>query len=501
MSKGKKGHPAKRAAAAKQCARSDAAAGRSGKSRGRLMVIGGLVVALLLVGGVAAFALGSGGDKDSPTEQSLKPTAKLSKEASGDLNACAGEVQDAGRQCYTKEMAAIVDKAKDPLAALAGITAAAYADKSGFLLANCHGMMHTVAREYAIKIHLTLGQLMDHLPKTNDPGCSAGYAHGLITAVAPQIQQDGGPTVAVKLCDEAKSRYESYSCVHGFGHAFMRLNNDQIPPSLVMCKQLGAVNAPDCAQGVYHDYWFSVQGFDDTKKPANPITEPRELCGQQPADFVRPCWYRAFVETASGTRVQGPEDFEKLCGGLEGLQREACVTGASVIGPPDPRNQLLVCAALHRPEGRRGLHPRHQGAEPHQLPRLDVRRPDPGLREGLPGRHAAHLRPLARQDPRRGHQRQVPHHRLPQAPDPDVTQGVRRGREEHERPARDVLLSGPSSGQEHPKARGQVSALWRSGSSVTRSPHLTCAGCSSPGPRRRSAAGPSWSRWRSTPTP
>jgi hypothetical protein len=76
------------------------------------------------------------------------------------------------------------------------------------------------------------------------------------------------------------------------------------------------------------------------------VTEPRALCGAQPAEFVRPCWYRAFVGTASGKRIESPADIEDLCGGLEGLQRQACVTGASVIGPPDPRNQLAVCAAL-----------------------------------------------------------------------------------------------------------------------------------------------------------
>ena len=317
-------------------------------NRSRALLIGGLAVVVLLLGGVAAIALGgssTGGSGDSEA-QTLRPSATLAPEATGDLNACAGKVQDEGRNCYTREIAVIIDKAKDPLQALAGVTSAAYADKSGFLLANCHGMMHTVAREYALQIHLTLAELMDHLPKTNDPGCSAGYAHGLITAVAPQIQADGGPTVAIKLCDKAKSRYESYSCVHGFGHAFMRLNNDKIPMSLAMCQQLGSTAAPDCAQGVYHDYWFSVEGFDDTKKPANPITEPRELCGQQPEEFVRPCWYRAFVETASGTRVQSAADFENLCGGLTGLQRHACITGASVIGPPDPRNQLALCGEL-----------------------------------------------------------------------------------------------------------------------------------------------------------
>ena len=35
-----------------------------------------------------------------------------------------------------------------------------------------------------------------------------------------------------------------------------------------------------------------------------------------------------------------------MCAGLEGLQRNACVTGAIVIGPPDPRNQLAICASM-----------------------------------------------------------------------------------------------------------------------------------------------------------
>ena len=55
--------------------------------------------------------------------------------------------------------------------------------------------MHTVAREYALRTHLTLAKLMDNLPATNDPGCSAGYAHGLVTAVAPEIEK-AGPKVA-----------------------------------------------------------------------------------------------------------------------------------------------------------------------------------------------------------------------------------------------------------------------------------------------------------------
>ncbi|HET6549365.1 MAG TPA: hypothetical protein VFG79_12950, partial [Solirubrobacter sp.] len=282
-------------------------------------------------------------------EVTVKPAELASnpvpQEATGDLNTCAGLVQDEGRACYSRELAAIVNGAGDPLAAVEGITAAAYADQSGFLLANCHGIMHTVAREYALRTHLTLAKLMDNLPSTNDPGCSAGYAHGLVTAVAPEIEK-AGPKIALRLCSSSEARYQRYSCVHGFGHAFMRLNNDKLEPSLAMCRQLGSGAAPDCAQGIYHDYWFAVNGFDDTTKPEDPVTEPRALCGAQPAEFVRPCWYRAFVETAAGTRTESAAQIDEMCGGLEGLQRSACVTGAIVIGPPDPRNQLAICATL-----------------------------------------------------------------------------------------------------------------------------------------------------------
>ena len=38
-----------------------------------------------------------------------------------------------------------------------------------------------------------------------------------------------------------------------------------------------------------------------------------------------------------------------LCDGLTGLQREACITAASVIGPADPAEQLALCAQLSVP--------------------------------------------------------------------------------------------------------------------------------------------------------
>jgi hypothetical protein len=283
---------------------------------------------------LAVLACGCGGAKHA-AQPAPRPAA------TGDLGACQGLVQDAGRACYTREIRVVVDRARDPLAAVDRITAAAYADKSGFLLANCHGIMHTIGREWGVAHHLKLDQLIDHLPRSNDPGCAAGYAHGLVTAVAPQIGKDGART-AEEVCNQATTRYERYSCLHGFGHAFMRVSLDLLPAALHMCEQLGA-DAPDCAQGAYHDYWFSVSGYDSTHEQAKPVTDPRVLCRGQTAPFVRGCWYRAFLEAPGGRRVHTAQDVLHLCDGLTALQRGGCVTGAALVGPPDPRDQLTLC--------------------------------------------------------------------------------------------------------------------------------------------------------------
>jgi hypothetical protein len=190
---------------------------------------------------------------------------------------------------------------------------------------------------------------MDYLPRSNDPGCPAGFAHGLVTGVAPDIDPTR-PREAATVCARAETRYRRYSCIHGFGHAFMRIHGDRLRPALRLCSALGPQAAPDCAQGAYHDYWFAVIGADDARLPQEAVTDPRRLCAAQPAVYVRPCWYRAFVDNRPrGFEVVSAEHVDALCRGLGGLQRQACVTAASVIGPPDPAVQLQICAGLGDP--------------------------------------------------------------------------------------------------------------------------------------------------------
>lgn len=293
------------------------------------------VASALAVGTAAVLGLAAGDDEERP------PPALQAAH----LERCTGIAADDAVACYAREFLAVVDGRDDPRPSVAAITRAVRR-RGGFLLANCHVVMHTVGRTYARDARVTLATLMDHLPRDNDPGCPAGFAHGLVTGVAPGIDPSR-PREAASVCASAKTRFQEYSCVHGFGHAFMRLYDDTLAPALRLCRALGPRAAPDCAQGAYHDYWFAVLGADDATPPKDAVTDPRKLCGAQPAAFVRPCWYRAFLERRpAGFSLESADDLDGLCAGLAGLQREACITAASVIGPPDPAAQLAICARM-----------------------------------------------------------------------------------------------------------------------------------------------------------
>jgi hypothetical protein len=211
-------------------------------------------------------------------------------------------------------------------------------------------MMHTVGRRYGTKEKVTLTNLLKYLPKTNDPGCSAGFAHGLLIALGPQIQELG-PKGAAADCHRAPTRYQRYSCIHGLGHAYARQFDDFLDPALASCAKLGPSDALDCSQGVFHDYWISVAGLDGTRRTTGTVTSPRKLCAAQPPRYVRVCWYRALLERPPARPPSSAHDLLALCRGLSGLQLSGCLIGASLIRSDDPLEQLRTCAQLSSTNG------------------------------------------------------------------------------------------------------------------------------------------------------
>jgi hypothetical protein len=258
--------------------------------------------------------------------------------------ATAAKVESRYQSCLAQNLLQLIEQSHDPADEVPRIDAYAHL-AGGWLPAHCHILMHTVGREYAIAAHVTLENLYHSLPKSNDPGCSAGFGHGLLIALGPAIQKMG-PKGAAAECSKATTRYERYSCVHGLGHAYARLYLDYPIPALAACKLLGPDDAADCAQGVFHDYWIAVEGLDSAQRHAGMTTSPRALCGQYSGSFARACWYRAYLEHPPSRAVNSVAAIMAVCSGLRGVQLKGCVTGASLIRSSDPFLQMKTCARM-----------------------------------------------------------------------------------------------------------------------------------------------------------
>ena len=193
------------------------------------------------------------------------------------------------RSCLENRFLQLIEQTHDPADELPRIDAYAHS-VGGWLPLDRHILMHAVGRRFAKAAHVRLENLLRYLPKTNDPGCSAGFAHGMLIALGPQIE-NLGPRGAAAECAKATTRYERYSCVHGLGHAYARIYLDYPQPALDKSSVLGPADAADCAQGVFHDYWIAVDGLDSAHRHDGMTTSPRRLCGEFQGNFARACSY------------------------------------------------------------------------------------------------------------------------------------------------------------------------------------------------------------------
>jgi hypothetical protein len=246
--------------------------------------------------------------------------------------------------CYVTRLLADVEKSGDPAHQLPRIDLKVRAG-GGYLESACHMLMHEVGRKYARRHHVTLANLQKYLPRSNDPGCSAGFGMGMVLTLGSQIGQLG-PQGAIKLCMKAPTRYRSYTCVHTLGHAYMRLYHEQLPFAIQACRALPISQAPDCAQGAYHDYWLSLAGRDATRKQKHGVRSARVLCARAIPAFVRPCWYRYFLELPPRELPENAAGVRKLCAGLAARQRAGCIAAAVLITSADPFIQIRICGRL-----------------------------------------------------------------------------------------------------------------------------------------------------------
>jgi hypothetical protein len=282
--------------------------------------------------------------------QAGQPAAPLAPDApigggntSGFLSECIPLADTPKARCYARGLLAAVEQAGDPARNLPEIDRKVH-EAGGYLEAACHSLMHEVGRTWARRHDVTIENLYHFVPRSNDPGCSAGFGMGLAMFLGPALVAE--PRSVLRTCSKLPTRFREYTCVHGAGHAFMRGFHSQLRDAVTACNELGVMRAPDCSQGAFHDYWISLGGADGTMRPTDADTSPESVCGGY--TYKRPCWYRYFWEREADTRVYVAQDILGLCGDLEGLQRAGCVGGASLLvaRERDPVDHARVCAEV-----------------------------------------------------------------------------------------------------------------------------------------------------------
>jgi hypothetical protein len=299
------------------------------------------VALLAAVAAVAGLALGV---VPAATGGSVPvPDAQVAGTTSGFLSECAPLPDRKMARCYEKGLLTAVERGGNPATGVPAIDVKVH-EVGGFLEAACHSLMHVVGREWAKRHGVTIETLYHYVPRSNDPGCSGGFGMGMAMYLGPQLILK--PRSVLQTCNQLPTRYREYTCVHGAGHAFMRGYHGTLRPAIDACNTLGPVNAPDCSQGAFHDYWISLGGGDGTAPVEKADTSPESVCGQY--TYKRPCWYRYFWERQSSTRVYEPADVLRLCGKLDGLQRAGCVGGASLLASRerDPVDHARMCQGL-----------------------------------------------------------------------------------------------------------------------------------------------------------
>jgi len=246
-------------------------------------------------------------------------------------------------RCYVRLLREDIERSGDPARELPRIDRRV-SRVGGPVEAGCHVLMHQVGREFARDHHVTLSTLQRYVPESNNPNCSAGFGMGLVMYLGPQILRSGGAPAAA-ACARLPTRYREYTCVHGLGHALLRAYHGALGQAVAACRRLAARFAPDCAQGVFHDYWISLRGADGTSRPRHASTSPRVLCDGR-FTYVRPCWYRYFLEDPLAAPISNAADMRRACRGLRAVERFGCISAATLVVADDPFEQMRVCAQL-----------------------------------------------------------------------------------------------------------------------------------------------------------
>ena len=199
-------------------------------------------------------------------------------------------------------------------------------EKNDFLKAACHQLTHDIGRAAA--------ELYGGIPGALSHGehfCGTGYYHGVMEAVVARIGAEKVLEEADTLCADlgGHQRYSVYhhACVHGLGHGFMGIYENELFEALGACDALtDRWEREQCYNGVFME---NMPNSADRSHPSKYIKADQPLypCTAVEDRYKKQCYQQ---QTTYALRTQGG-DFAKvfdLCAtAVEDGFRPACHQG------------------------------------------------------------------------------------------------------------------------------------------------------------------------------
>jgi hypothetical protein len=249
-------------------------------------------------------------------------------------------------RCYVRLLRLDIEQSGDPARELPRIDRRVRR-VGGPIEAGCHVLMHQVGREYAQDHHVTLSTLQRFVPESNDPNCSAGFGMGLVMYLGPQILRSGGGA-AVHACAQLPTRYRQYTCVHGLGHALLRAYHGSLGRPCARAAGCRRATRPTARRACSTTTGSRCAAPTGRRARATPSRRRGSICDGR-YTYVRPCWYRYFLEQPLGLPIRNAADLRRACRGLRSIQRFGCISGATLELSSDPFEQMRACRSLRRP--------------------------------------------------------------------------------------------------------------------------------------------------------
>lgn len=289
---------------------------RVGFDKWWLLPLGILTTSALVALGVIVFGQAL---MDSPsTEEVAQRAPSEGNEAVEAPKDCSGSLAN-DYACYQERYQALV---QGPGVDAAFAELKDEYDKDQFVKSQCHQLTHVIGRAAA--------DIYGDIPSTYDQGdnfCWSGYYHGAMETVVANIGvdniQEEADSICAELGDHQKYSFYHYNCVHGLGHGFMVIRQNELFDSLDTCDALtDEWERQSCYSGAFMENVIAKNNPDHPSKYLK-ADQPMYPCTDVETRYKTECYKMQSSHALETLNYNFAKVFD-LCAAVEDDYRSTC---------------------------------------------------------------------------------------------------------------------------------------------------------------------------------